>query len=115
MPSIRVEIPPELEEELESQSLQHGLSRQKALQKMLKDFYTDSQSPAAYTPEYMNGFDSIIERQSLRSKLEESEARYDRLLIDYEQLKKTYEISISIKEKKKPLLIRLKFWKREKE
>jgi hypothetical protein len=115
MPSIRIQIPPELEEEINSQSIQHGLSRQSIIKKhysLVPSISTNNQSLEVYTAEYIaRGFDAIMKRKYLKFRLEEAGLRYQKLLREHEELKATFEITI--KKIKTPWWIRLRFWKKK--
>jgi hypothetical protein len=126
MPSLRIKIefPDDIAELLIEQSQTEGKNRQKIIQSIIEEHYsrslalipiisTDVQPLTVYTSQDIEaGFDSIIEKQSLRIQLEELQLRYQKLLEEHENLKDLYQISVSITRAKTkiktPWWIRLK-------
>jgi hypothetical protein len=118
MPQIRVNLNDDLAEKIETETISSGTSRHKVVEKALDKYYslaleptisTDAQSLTVYTSQDIEaGFDSIIERQSLKIQLEEAQLQYQKLLEEHQKLKESYEISISITKIKTPWWIRFK-------
>jgi hypothetical protein len=92
MPSIKLEIPPEIAEKVENETLEKGSSRGKIILNALEEHY--SLVPIISNENLELGFDSIMERQYLKFRLEEAGLRYQKLFREYEELKTTFEITI---------------------